>query len=97
MILLLDALNEMPQSGYKERVGRIQALLDQYPNTPVVVTCRALDYVETLGWRSWRSSRSIPDRQREYLRRYLGETEGENLFQQMGGTVLSKTKTLQAR
>ena len=57
VILLLDALNEMPQRGYKERVGRIQALLDQFPDAPVVVTCRALDYVETLRWKSWRSSR----------------------------------------
>ena len=45
-MLLLDALNEMPQLGYQERVGRIQALLSQFPQVSVVVTCRALDYVK---------------------------------------------------
>lgn len=85
VILLLDALNEMPQSGYKERVGRIQALLDQYPNTSVVVTCRALDYVETLRLEKLQVKPLDLDRQRTYLHRYLGVQAGEKLFWQMAG------------
>jgi predicted NACHT family NTPase len=45
VLLLLDALNEMPQQGRRERVDRIRLLLDKYDKTPAVVTCRALDYV----------------------------------------------------
>ena len=85
VILLLDALNEMPQVGYKERVGRIQALLDQFPDAPVVVTCRALDYVETLRLEKLEVKPLDVDRQREYLHRYLGEAEGEKLFWQLCG------------
>ena len=84
-ILLLDALNEMPQRGYRERVGRIQALLDQFPDAPVVVTCRALDYVEKLRLEKLEMKPLDPERQRAYLRRYLGETEGEKLFWQLAG------------
>jgi formylglycine-generating enzyme required for sulfatase activity len=83
LVLLLDALNEMPQSSYKERVGRIQGLLDQHPDISVVVTCRALDYVETLKLEKLEVKALDPERQRAYLHRYLGEVEGERLFWQM--------------
>ena len=86
VILLLDALNEMPQRGYRDRVGRIQALLDQYPDAPVVVTCRALDYEEKLRLEKLEIKPLDPERQRAYLRRYLGETEGEKLFWQLAGS-----------
>jgi formylglycine-generating enzyme required for sulfatase activity len=89
VVLLLDALNEMPQNGYKERVGRIQALLDQHPNLPVVVTCRALDYVEALKLEKLEVKPLDPERQRAYLHRYLGKAEGEKLFQHMGGATLA--------
>ncbi len=90
VVLLLDGLNEMPQTGYRERVGRIQWLLDQYPNTPVVVTCRALDYVETLNLEKLEVKQLEPEQQREYLVRYLGKIDGEKLFQQMGGTMATE-------
>ncbi|MBK8050302.1 MAG: hypothetical protein IPK16_26270 [Anaerolineales bacterium] len=85
MVLLLDALNEMPRTGYRERVGRIQALLALYPDTPVVVTCRLLDYVEELDLEKLDVKALDPLRQYEFLCRYLGETEGEKLFSQLAG------------
>ncbi len=85
VILLLDALNEMPQRGYRERVGRIQKLLDQFPGAPVVVTCRALDYEEKLRLEKLEIKPLDPERQRAYLQRYLGETEGDKLFWQLLG------------
>jgi formylglycine-generating enzyme required for sulfatase activity len=85
VILLLDALNEMPQTGYKERVGRIQTLLDQHPDLSVVVTCRALDYVETLRLEKLEVKPLDPARQQEYLHRYLDPQEGEKLLWQMAG------------
>jgi hypothetical protein len=89
-VVLLDALNEMPQRGYPERVGRIQALLDQYSTASIVVTCRALDYVDTLKLEKLEVKPLDPDRQRAYLHRYLGETDGERLFWQMSGEEVAK-------
>ena len=85
VILLLDALNEMPQRGYRERVSRIQALLDQFADASVVVTCRALDYEEKLRLEKLEIKPLDSERQRAYLQRYLGETEGEKLFWQLAG------------
>ena len=84
-VLLLDALNEMPRDGYKERIGRIQALIDRFPETPVVVTCRALDYEEALKLEKVDVVPLDVFRQREYLHRYLGEVAGDKLFWQLAG------------
>lgn len=86
VILLLDGLNEMPPRGYAERVGRIRALLDTYKQVAVVVTCRALDYVETLNLQKLEVKPLDPPRQLEYLQHYLGDVEGERLFWQMAGS-----------
>jgi formylglycine-generating enzyme required for sulfatase activity len=92
LILLLDGLNEMPQAGYKERVGRIRKVLDRWPEEMVVVTCRALDYAalsgtgEKLG-RLQKVEVSPLDeaRIRTFLHNYLGEVAGERLFWAMAG------------
>lgn len=87
IILLLDGLNEMPQSGYLERVRRIQAFIDQHPKVGIIVTCRALDYGEELNLFRLEVKPLEAKIQREYLHRYLGEVDGENLFIQMGGAM----------
>jgi len=84
VVLLLDALNEMPREGYGERVRRVQALLDRYPTLPVIVTCRALDYVEALKLQKLEVKPLDRDRQRTYLRHYLGEADGDTLFWRLG-------------
>ncbi len=85
LILLLDGLNEMPPRGYAERVRRIQNLLDTFAQAAVVVTCRALDYVETLNLQKLEVKPLDPRRQLEYVQHYLGPAEGEHLFWQMAG------------
>lgn len=85
VVLLLDALNEMPQQGYSERVQRIQMLLEKYPKLSVVVTCRMLDYVEALKLEKLEIKPLDVDRQRAYLQRYLDEAEGERLFWLLAG------------
>ena len=85
VLLLLDALNEMPRADYPERVGRIQALLDDFPEAPVVVTCRALDYVEELNLEKLEVKPLDLLRQREYLHRYLGECRGREAVLAVGG------------
>ena len=74
-------------------MARIQALLDTYTdpqldtysNLLVVVTCRALDYVETLRLEKLVVKPLDLERQRTYLHRYLGEEDGEKLLLQMAG------------
>jgi hypothetical protein len=81
LILLLDGLNEMPQTDYAARVGRIQSSLDRYPHEIVVVTCRALDYVARLeGLQRIEVLPLDNDRIRTFLHNYLGEAAGERLF-----------------
>ncbi|MBV7329836.1 SUMF1/EgtB/PvdO family nonheme iron enzyme [Chloroflexi bacterium TSY] len=85
VILLLDALNEMPLHARAERVQRIQALLEEHPDVLVVVTCRVLDYVDALKLEKLEIQPLDVDQQRAYLHRYLGDTYGEALFWQLAG------------
>ena len=86
LILLLDGLNEMPQAGYAERVGRIQEVLSRYSDDPAVVTCRALDYVVRLeGLQKVEVLPLDEMRIRTFLHNYLGQAAGERLFRDMGG------------
>jgi formylglycine-generating enzyme required for sulfatase activity len=89
-VLLLDALNEMPQRDYRGRVGRIQRLLDDFPQATTVVTCRALDYVETLSLAKLEVNPLDAPRQCTYLQRYLGEADGERLFWQLAGAPVAE-------
>ena len=87
LLLLLDAMNEMPRAGYEERVGRIQTLVEVegFRQSPVIVTCRALDYREDLQLEKVDVKPLDVVRQRDYLHRYLGETGGDKLFWQLAG------------
>ena len=86
LILLLDGLNEMSQTGYAERVGRIQEVLSRYSDDPTVVTCRALDYVVRLeGLQKVEVLPLDETRMRTFLHNYLGQAAGERLFWMMVG------------
>ncbi|MFN8470274.1 MAG: SUMF1/EgtB/PvdO family nonheme iron enzyme [Caldilineaceae bacterium] len=85
LVLLLDAMNEMPRGGYDERVRRIQAFIGRYQDSPVIVTCRALDYREDLQLEKIDVKPLDVIRQRDYLHRYLGEADGDKLFWQLAG------------
>jgi len=86
LILLLDGLNEMPQAGYVERVGRIQEVLSRYSDDPAVVTCRALDYVVRLeGLQKVEVLPLDETRIRTFLHNYLGQAAGERLFWAVAG------------
>ena len=85
VILLLDALNEMPRLEYRSRVQRIQHFLTDNRDVPVVVTCRVLDYSETLALEKLDIKPLDLERQRAYLHHYLDEVYGEPLFWQLAG------------
>lgn len=86
-VLMLDALNEMPRDGYKDRVGRVHGLLGSFPRAAVVVTCRALDYMDVLGLERLEIRPLNAKQQREFLRRYLGQVDGERLYKLLAGDV----------
>jgi formylglycine-generating enzyme required for sulfatase activity len=86
LTLLLDGLNEMPQTGYEQRVGRIRSFLDCYPEETVVVTCRELDYVVKLEQLQKVETAPLDvTRIRLFLHNYLGESAGKRLFWEMAG------------
>ena len=84
-VLLLDGLNEMPRKKYKERVDRIQNLLDTAAASVVVVTCRKNDYNKDLKLDEVDVKPLDRFQQREYLQRYLGEEQGDRLYLQLVG------------
>lgn len=51
LLLLFDALNEMPQEGYRSRCGSLREFIDKWSGkgNRFVVTCRSLDYGEELS------------------------------------------------
>ena len=85
IVLLLDALNEMLQRDYLDRVKRIQVLLARFPTVQVIISCRALDYTETLKLQKLEIKPLDVDRQREYLHRYLGRADSDVLFWRLVG------------
>lgn len=50
LFILFDALNEMPQQGYKQRAADLRRFLDRWTKAGnrFMVTCRVLDYGEEL-------------------------------------------------
>jgi len=48
LILLFDALNEMPQAGYADSIRRLGAFRDAHRGNRFIFTCRALDYTVKL-------------------------------------------------
>jgi formylglycine-generating enzyme required for sulfatase activity len=81
VILFLDGLNEMPRSTYRDLVERLRLFLNEFPDIPVVITCRTQDYVGELGLDQVKIKPLTPLRQLQFLHLYLGETEGQQLFQ----------------
>lgn len=93
LILLLDGLDEMPQDGNAERVGRIQDVLGRYTDEALVITCRTLDNVSRL--RGLQKVAVLPldeMRVRTFLHKYLDKTAGERLFWIIAGG--QKVRTL---
>jgi formylglycine-generating enzyme required for sulfatase activity/class 3 adenylate cyclase len=77
LLLLLDALNEMPQEGYRERCQALRAFIDAWSAKAnrFVVTCRALDYGEELSGLRRVEVQPLSDAQiRQFLMNELPDT-----------------------
>lgn len=81
LLLLCDALNEMPfrdQRDYRERVGAWRRFVDDLPpGNRVVFTCRSLDYSAPLGLPQVEIARLDNPRVQDFLHRYLDPIDAE--------------------
>jgi formylglycine-generating enzyme required for sulfatase activity len=79
LLLLLDALNEMPfrdDRDYRARVQAWRRWVQQWPGNRVLFTCRSLDYSEPLGFHQVEIERLDDARVRDFLARYLPDHAG---------------------
>ncbi len=74
LLLLCDALNEMPFADgrdYRARVGAWRRFVGDWPGNQVLFTCRSRDYGEPLGLHQVEIERLDDGRVREFLEKYL--------------------------
>jgi formylglycine-generating enzyme required for sulfatase activity len=74
LLLLCDALNEMPFADgrdYRARVGAWRRFVGDWPGNQVLFTCRSRDYGEPLGLHQVEIERLDDGRVRDFLDKYL--------------------------
>jgi formylglycine-generating enzyme required for sulfatase activity len=74
LLLLCDALNEMPfhdDRGYRGRVGAWRRFVGDWPGNQVLFTCRSRDYGEPLGLHQVEIERLDDGRIQTFLEKYL--------------------------
>lgn len=82
LILLLDGLDEMPRSQYKERINHVFESLDQYPQETTIITCQSLDWSPMQeGYERVRIAPLDNECIRVFLKNHLGAIAGEQLFE----------------
>jgi formylglycine-generating enzyme required for sulfatase activity/class 3 adenylate cyclase len=86
LLLLFDALNEMPHEGYRERCAALRAFIDTWSakGNRAVVTCRRLDYGEEMSGLQRVEIQALGDDQ---VRRFL-ENELPGRWQNLWRTLL---------
>jgi len=82
VLLLLDALNEMPRADYSERVAAWRDFARDWEGVRMVFTCRTLDYALPLPLQQVEISRLDDERIHEFLTRYVSD-EAESLWEQL--------------
>jgi formylglycine-generating enzyme required for sulfatase activity len=92
LVLLLDGLNELPTQNRAELAGQVRELVQrcQQAGMTAAVTCRELDYVETLNVNVPQQARIAPldvFRIRQFVNGYIKEPPGagDTLFWQLAG------------
>jgi formylglycine-generating enzyme required for sulfatase activity len=83
--LLLDGLNELPAGQRDIKYPQVRRLIEQHPALLAVVSCRELDYTDDLGFDRVNITPLDPIRIREFARRYLDASRGDELFWKLAG------------
>ncbi len=74
LLLLCDALNEMPfrnDRDYRARVGAWRRFIADWPGNQVLISCRSRDYSEPLGLHQVEIARLDDARVRDFLAKYV--------------------------
>ena len=80
LMLLFDALNEMPQAHYSDSVHRLEQFRDTHRGNRIIFTCRALDYTTKLDLPEATIQELDEDAQRDFLTAYFADA-GARLFE----------------
>jgi hypothetical protein len=83
LLLLCDALNEMPfrdSRDYRDRVGAWRRFVQDWPGNRLVFTCRSRDYSEPLGLPQVEIERLDDPRIEDFLNRYLAPVRAQETW-----------------
>ncbi|MFZ4795556.1 MAG: SUMF1/EgtB/PvdO family nonheme iron enzyme, partial [Blastocatellia bacterium] len=83
--LLLDGLNELPTNQRESKYSQVRDLVNQHPGLIAIISCRELDYTIDLEFDRISIAPLDPARIREFVGKYLGEENGEQLFWRLAG------------
>jgi formylglycine-generating enzyme required for sulfatase activity len=90
LVLFLDGLNEIPKTGYSKYMIQLQRFLVDYKDCQFVITCRRLDYDETLRLQRVEIEPLDEERISAFISRYINiDEESERLY-----TILEKQPKL---
>ncbi len=91
LLLLCDALNEMPAHDtrdYRERVGAWRRFVGDWPGNRMIFTCRSRDYSEPLGLPQVEIERLDDGRVQDFLNRYLPPELAAQTWRKLAGAPL---------
>jgi hypothetical protein len=91
LLLLCDALNEMPfRDGrdYRDRIGAWRQFVKDWPGNRLVFTCRSRDYSEPLGLPQVEIERLDDPRIEDFLGRYLASAQAQETWARLRGSPL---------
>ena len=91
MLLLCDALNEMPSADardYRAKVGAWRRFVDEWPRNQAVFTCRSRDYSEPMGMHQVEIERLDDARVHEFVAKYLQPPLAQEAWVRLAGSPL---------
>jgi len=91
LLLLCDALNEMPYRDgrdYRERVGAWRRFVGDWPGNQVLFSCRSRDYGEPLGLHQVEIERLDDGRVQTFLDKYLAPELAGEAWERLAGNPL---------
>ena len=91
LLLLCDALNEMPfgdARDYRERIAAWRRFVEAWPGNQVLFTCRSRDYGEPLGLPQVEIERLDDGRVQAFLGKYLDAALAAQTWQHLRGEPL---------
>jgi formylglycine-generating enzyme required for sulfatase activity len=91
LLLLCDALNEMPARDgrdYRERVDEWRRFVAKWPGNRMLFTCRSRDYSEPLGLPQVEIERLDDGRIQDFLNRYLPLEQAAETWRKLDGAPL---------